>query len=263
MLGSTNLTTGLVSITFRKSHPRDIVRLAKQAKLKGVEWGGDVHVPHGDIKQARVVKEMTRDAGLEVHAYGSYFRLGESEAKGLNFRSVLDTAQELAAPVIRVWAGTRASTPPDSQYRNSIIEEARRVASQAAQAGIAVAFEFHGKTLADTNESAVSLLRSVNHPNIRSFWQPPNGQSKEYALTGLQAITPYLANVHVFHWAQAGDQLERRPLEDGEERWRAYIKHLRGTGKAHALCLEFAPEDSSEQLLKDAATLREWIEGGW
>ncbi len=52
----------------------------------------------------------------------------------------------------------------------------------------------------------------------------------------------------------------RQPLEAGAERWRQYIRVLRGTGRPHALLLEYVQNDSPEQFEKDAATLREWIE---
>ena len=45
--------TGLVSVTFRKLEPAEIVDLVKQAGLQGIEWGGDIHVPHGDIQRAK------------------------------------------------------------------------------------------------------------------------------------------------------------------------------------------------------------------
>ena len=62
---------GLVSVTFRKLTPAEIVALVKQAGLKGIEWGGDLHVPHGDLVRAREVRELTHEGGLGVAACGS------------------------------------------------------------------------------------------------------------------------------------------------------------------------------------------------
>ena len=69
------LIPGLVSVTFRQLAPREIVQLAAAAGLRGIEWGGDIHVPHGDLQAARAVRDITAAAGLQVLAYGSYFRL--------------------------------------------------------------------------------------------------------------------------------------------------------------------------------------------
>ena len=104
---------GLVSITFRKLNPREIVDLMTRTNLVGIEWGGDVHVPHGEIDVAREVAQMTRDAGLLVAAYGSYYRVGVSEADGLAFERVLESAMALGAPTVRVWAGNRGSADAD------------------------------------------------------------------------------------------------------------------------------------------------------
>src|SRR5688572_22964962 len=99
------LTSGLVSVTFRKLGPREIVQLASTAGLRGIEWGGDIHVPAGDLQTARAVRQISADAGLQVLAYGSYFRFQPGEA----FELVLETAVALGAPLIRIWAGNQPS----------------------------------------------------------------------------------------------------------------------------------------------------------
>jgi 3-dehydroshikimate dehydratase len=49
------LIPGLVSVTFRKLSPQEIIALTAEAQLQVIEWGGDIHVPHGDIQQAENV----------------------------------------------------------------------------------------------------------------------------------------------------------------------------------------------------------------
>ncbi len=95
------LLPGLVSVSFRALSPREITGACLEAQVRGIEWGGDVHVPPGDLENARAVGQMTRDAGLQVAAYGSYFR-----CDGSDFEPVLETALAVGAPLIRVWAGT-------------------------------------------------------------------------------------------------------------------------------------------------------------
>ena len=86
---------GLVSVTFRQLAPRTIVDLVAEAGLWGIEWGGDVHAPVGDLHIAREVRAMTLDAGLAVAAYGSYFRFRPDDS----FERVLETAIALGAPI--------------------------------------------------------------------------------------------------------------------------------------------------------------------
>ena len=44
------IESGLVSITFRKLTVEKIIELVKEAGLQGIEWGGDVHVPHDNTE---------------------------------------------------------------------------------------------------------------------------------------------------------------------------------------------------------------------
>lgn len=70
------LKTGLVSITFRNLKVEEIIDLVVKAGLDAIEWGGDIHVPHGDIKKACKVARLMKKADLEMAAYGSYYRVG-------------------------------------------------------------------------------------------------------------------------------------------------------------------------------------------
>ena len=57
---------GLVSVSFRKNSPEEIVKLMKKADLSFVEWGSDVHVPEGNERHAELVRRLTEQAGIEV-----------------------------------------------------------------------------------------------------------------------------------------------------------------------------------------------------
>jgi sugar phosphate isomerase/epimerase len=248
---------GLVSITFRKLSPAEIVSLVRKAGLRGIEWGGDIHVPHGDIERAREVRAMTAESGLRVAAYGSYYRAGWSEANGLPFRRVLDSALELGAPSIRVWPGVKGSADVDEAGRWAVIEDLRRIAEMAGQVGVRVATEFHGSTLTDTNESASQLLVEVDHPNLHTGWQPHNGEATADCVEGLQAVAPRLDNIHVFHWWPTS--ADRHPLADGTERWAEFWRVLRTLPGERFALLEFVPGDTEAAFLRDAATLLSWL----
>ncbi|MCX7045215.1 MAG: TIM barrel protein [Candidatus Sumerlaeota bacterium] len=253
------IRSGLVSITFRKFSPSMIVFWACRAKLEGIEWGGDVHVPHGDIVAAREVTALTRNAGLAVAAYGSYYRLGE-EAPDF-FPRVLETAQTLGAPIIRVWAGRKGSKDADGGYRRMVSEDGRRIAELAREAGIRIVCEWHGGTLTDTADSARALFDAVNHPNFQTYWQPHQRMPYEQCLRDMDAALPRLAGLHVFQWDL--QTVAKQPLSEGESVWPAYLRKAakaanNQSGDLFAL-LEFVIADNPNQMLRDAATLREWI----
>ncbi|MFL7793458.1 MAG: sugar phosphate isomerase/epimerase family protein [Anaerolineae bacterium] len=246
--------SGLVSITFRQLSPREIVDLVVKAGLEGIEWGGDIHVPHGDLLRAREVRRMTQEAGLAVAAYGSYYRVERDDP--VPFDSVLATAVELGTPAVRVWAGTRGSAEADAAYRAEVIDLSRRIADMAAGAGVTVAYEFHDGTLTDTNTSARDLLEAVAHENVKSYWQPPRGSAVAYNLDGLDAVLPWLLHAHVFSWGATG---ERLPLADGEMGWMQYLRKIASSGRDHFAMLEFVQDDAPESFLRDAITLKQWL----
>ncbi len=250
------LQSGIVSVTFRQLSVEDILALAVRAGVAAIEWGGDIHVPHGDLAVAQKVRRLTSEAGLSIAAYGSYYRLGRSEAEGLPFERVLDTAAALGAPLVRVWAGDRGSLEADTAYRNQIAAESRRISDLAAQAGIAVGYEFHERTLTDTPESAVRLLREADHPALKTLWQPLEPDAWESRLEGLRQILPWLSHIHCY---KCHDNI-RLPLAEGEEEWMHYLQAVNATGRDCAVLLEFVRGDAPEAFLENAQTLKQWLE---
>lgn len=248
---------GLVSVTFRALSPAEIVALVRQAGLRGIEWGGDIHVPHGNLARAREVRKLTQDAGLTVAAYGSYYRAVASEAADLPFANVLETAVELGAPVIRVWAGVAGSAAASPELRAQVVADLRRIAMLAAAARVGVSLEFHNGTLTDTADSTVRLLAEVNHPNLSTYWQPPLELDTAQCLQDLRSLLLWLTHVHVYHWRPA--PMERLPLAAGAERWRSFLD-LAATapGDRYAM-LEFVEGDAPASFLRDAATLKSWL----
>lgn len=252
------LTSGLLSITFRQFTAEHIIDLAATAGLASIEWGGDIHVPHGDIKKAQAVRKMTLDAGLSLSAYGSYYRL--AEASSPPFEAVLDTAKALGVALIRVWAGARGSHDADDDYRQAVNTDAQRIVTMAAKRKIQVGLEYHQNTLTDTLESTQTLLNDVGHDNLLTFWQPPHTANLQRKTLGLRTLLPHIANIHVFHWNP--NNLARYPLMDGQADWQAYIDILRTSNRDHVLSLEFVKDDKEANFLIDAKILQTWLTSG-
>lgn len=249
------LKPGLVSITFRQLSVDQIIDACLNAGLGGIEWGGDIHVPHGNITTAEEVKEKTELAGLEVASYGSYYHFSEDN---LPFSDVLNTAQALGAPVIRAWAGKESSVMISEKNYYRIVNETRAAADLCERAGTKLAFEYHGNTITDTNSTAVRFIQDVNHRSVSSYWQPPAGMSKNSCLDGIEALGDNLQWVHVFHWQP--DFQNKRNLIEGQSDWIEYF-HLISTldGDRWAL-LEFVKDDSLENFYEDAETLKRLLD---
>ncbi|NBD38539.1 MAG: TIM barrel protein [Verrucomicrobia bacterium] len=251
------LRTGALSITFRKFSCEAFIDIVCKADLQAIEWGGDVHVPPGDLAKASRIGSLTRQAGLEVAAYGSYYRTESLAAAESDFPAILDTARELGAPLIRVWAGTLGSADLTDEGRAELVRHSRLLADMAAHKGLIVASEYHNGTVTDTPESAARFLEEVDHPNYQTLWQPHNGAPYETALASLKQVLPRLANLHVFHWWP--DAAHRLPLADGRERWQGYFEVAAASGRDHDCLLEFVRNDDPAQFLEDARTLRELL----
>lgn len=253
------ITPGLVSVSFREMSPRAIVALVLDAGLLSIEWGGDIHAPHGDVDTAKEVGRLTRDAGLEVAAYGSYYRTAVSEGDGLNFTGVLDAATALGAPLIRVWAGNRNPADADKRYREKVIADTRRIADLAAKAGIGISFEFHGGSLTETHDSTLSLLKAVDRPNVLTYWQAPLGHPSRQRAESLQAVLPHLANIHVHHFSMDDGRLQFLPLSEGKAEWVRDLGVVASAAGHHHALIEFVQDNDPASFLRDAATLRDWL----
>ncbi|MFI4911586.1 MAG: sugar phosphate isomerase/epimerase family protein [Sedimentisphaeraceae bacterium JB056] len=250
------ISPGLVSITFRKSSPQEIIDLVVSSGLSGIEWGGDIHVPHGDTYTSQKVRDMTIESGLDIAAYGSYYKVGVSEDEGLCFREVLASAEALGAPVIRVWAGDQGSKDVSGGYRDKIVCHSREIAKIAEDNGIDIVFEFHGNTLTDTYSSTIDLLERIDCPNFLSYWQPIVSYSVEKNCKGLEKLLPWVRGVHCFNWLA---DYTRLPLEAGCEHWSLYIEKLLSVERDIYSLIEFVPDDSPQKFIDDSKTIKKWF----
>ena len=246
------MRTGMTSVTFRKKSPEEIVRLTREAGLDGIEWGGDIHVPAGDLAAARSAAALCREAGLEVLSYGSYFRAGESE----DFAPVLASAQALGAPVIRIWAGAKPFEESDPAEFSALASRIRAAGELAAAAGIRIGLEYHRGTATQTKEGAVVLLQAVNLPNVGCYWQPNPDIAFEEQLAELRALRPWLMTLHIFNWS-AGNAAH--PLSEGAAAWTAYLAEAQNAPGPHDLILEFVKDEQDSAFRDDAAALLSWI----
>ena len=155
------MKTGLTSVTFRQKTPEEIIRLAAEAGLDGIEWGGDVHVPAGDAGTAAEIGRRTREAGLSVLSYGSYFRADEGE----DFAPVLASAKALGAPLIRIWAGRKTYEQSGPEEFSALASRIREAAEAAGREGVRIAFEYHRGTATQTAAGALALLEAAGSGN--------------------------------------------------------------------------------------------------
>jgi|GEM_PF-70279 len=251
--GENMIKTGLTSVSFRKLSVDSVIETAVKAGVDGIEWGGDVHVPAGNVDAAKYAAEATVKNGLEVISYGSYFSLGT----GADIFPVLDTAKALGTRNIRIWAGGSERQAISDERYAELVEEGRRIGEAAAVRQMTVSFEYHPGSLTATAESAIALVNDIGCENIRLYWQQILKDSPESNLADLKKVMPYLTNVHVFNYVNGKQAL----LEEGDgvSSWKAYIAELKKSGAARAVMTEFAKDGLPENFIRDAAVLKELL----
>lgn len=237
---------GLVSVSFRKLPAEEVIRLARQAGLKYIEWGSDIHVPETDAENALRISRLTKEAGLLVSSYGTYYKLGQNQ----DFSPYLETALILGTKNLRVWAGNKKPSDASFDERAAWTEEAKKISIMAKEKGMNVLFEYHPNTLTETADSALKLINDVGMENCRLYWQPWYKLSAQENVSELRKVLPYVELVHMFYWM---DHSVRKPLCEGSDEIAKFFRVL--NGKDIITLLEFLPNDNSVYLPYEAQTL--------
>lgn len=250
---------GLCSVTFRDRGADEVIALAADAGLAGIEWGGDVHLPPGDASAATALARRCADAGLACPSYGSYFFAGFNDTDDL--QPVIDTTRALGASTIRIWTafGVTADAPEADRVRvaDAVADAVARVAAH----GLRVGLEFHPGTLTHTAASAAWLVGRAMHENLFTYWQPEAGATDAHSLAEFRIVQPDVAHLHVFSWDP--DDEHRRPLAHLETMWTRVLAEARAPGRWNEeryAFLEFVAGDDPAQFRADAATMRRWLD---
>lgn len=256
---------GLVSVSFRQLSPEDILARMTTCGLDCIEWGGDIHVPAGDIATATRVRALSEAAGVRIHAYGSYYRIGASSPA--DFAAALTSAEALDAPIIRVWAYTQSRPAVEGDTYARIVADARRICDTAPDRLICL--ECHHGTLTEDYTDALDFIRTVARPNLRTYFQPNQFRDFAYNLAAARALAPLCHGVHTFSWS--GNQKFPLNAPPHDTYWAAYIAAIReatretprpasgATNPAPEFLLEFMHDGRPESLPAAAATLRAWL----
>lgn len=126
---------GLCSVTFRSLSPQAVIELAAANGIRSIEWGADIHVPPGDLENARDVAARTAQAGLSVSSYGSYIFAPDFAPEDVT--AVLETAKALGTGHIRIWPGSRKRPSADYSPENAARQRKRWRQSPAGRTTMA------------------------------------------------------------------------------------------------------------------------------
>lgn len=239
---------GLVSVSFRKHTPEQILQAMQQAGLGFIEWGSDVHAPCQDGQRLQELVALQNRYGIRCCSYGTYFRLGTDSVEELP--QYIQAAAVLGTKILRLWCGSKNSQDYTPQERDALFAQCVAAARIAEAHDVVFCMECHNNTYTNCKEGALELMQAVDSPHFRMYWQPNQYRSVEENMTSARLLAPYTVNLHVFNW-EADKQF---PLAEAVPVWRAYVENFPGT---HALLLEFMPDGRIESLQTEAASLKQ------
>jgi len=241
---------GLVSISFRKHSPEEIISAVVDAGLSCIEWGSDVHALYNDTERLTAIAAAQNAAGLKCSSYGTYYRLGVDRPEDI--RGYIEAAKLLGTDILRLWCGNKGSQEYTPEELETLYADCRAVARIAEENGVKLCMECHNNTLTDSKEPALALMQAVNSPAFRMYWQPNQRRTLEENLAYARLLAPYTDHIHVFNW----EGNAKYPLEEAVEIWKEYLAEFPGD---RALLLEFMPDNRIETLKQEAAALRKIV----
>ncbi len=241
---------GLVSISFRGNTIAEIIAAAKNAGLSCIEWGSDVHAPFDDLNKLTEIAQLQKKAGLYCCSYGTYFRLGETDISLL--QKYIDAAKILGTDILRLWCGNKSSLDYTDAEEELLFTQCRKASEIAEKNGVTLCMECHNGTYTDRKEGAIKLMKAVNSPAFRMYWQPNQFVSDEENKQYARLLAPFTKHIHAFNWTAK----ERFPLSEAADLWKEYLSYFQGE---NTLLLEFMPDDNINSLNTEAESLKRLI----
>ncbi len=243
---------GLVSVSFRGHSPEEIAAAASAAGLRAIEWGSDIHVPCTDIAKLREAANICTRYGLIACSYGTYYTIGENSLEEIY--PYIDAAKILGTKILRLWCGSKGSEAYTREEREQLFADCRILAEIAEKAGIVLGMEYHPNTFTDSALSAMELMKTVDSPAFRMYWQVNHYRSVAENLEELRQLAPYVTVVHVYN----RERNSQFSLEKAINTWKSYKALLSGD---HPMLLEFIPDNLLSNLPFEASALLQIVEG--
>ncbi len=243
---------GMTSLTLRNESPDKVVEYVVKAGLQGIEWGvSDTHIVLGDTHRTEKVARLCGDNNIEVFSLGSYCRMETLEG----VRETVEAAAILGAPIIRIWAGTKAPQNCTDTDIATVTENTRVMADMAKKHGIVLGFEFHEGTLTETADDAVELIKRIDRPNVGLYWQPDYRLTPEENLVSRnRVISCCVGNMHIQNYTP---EKGYGHLSEIESTLCMYYDDIKD--KDYCLMIEFVKDGTVENLTDDSVTLRRVI----
>lgn len=225
------------------------------------------------LSEAPNVRTMASTFGLEIVCLTPYFRDfihdGKREHELASMRRVIDIAQAIECPNVRVYGGLLPKDPEDyAYYWDRTVSGIREIGRYAATRGITLCIETHGGSLTMAVADTVRMVEEIDLPNVGILFDYPwvSLAGKEGPREAVEMAAPYIKHVHVKDWTVSEDGLTRTTLlGEGDLDWVTVLTALKDAGYTGYLSdeyekywKEYLPEPEIG-MKHDLKTLRTWV----
>ena len=243
---------GLCTIAFSELPLEEVLDIAAESRFDGVEiWGKAPHIPDKyDPEYVRAILRMAKERELEIISFGSYVDpLMEDYEK--HWDVAFRITQDLETKTMRVWSRGGSSKNTTSEQKAAIISVLRKMSREAEQRGIILATEMHGNNFTDTADTILELIRAVDHPNLKTYYQPIFAPDSDDPCEAAHMIGQYVVNVHAQNAKFTGDgKTAACGIADGMVDYTKVVEILKSKGFDGCLEVEFVQGKNKVASLK-------------
>ena len=211
------------------------------------------------------VKKAAEEYNIEICCltpYNSYFNdlndeLRNAEIEGLS--RVIDACEYLGAHYIRIYGGNLVAGDNDRlpERRARLVEAMRYLGDKAAAKDVTLVIENHFNTMCVSAKESASMIREINHPNVRILYDQANlsfteNEGYEEAITIQQEYVAYLhvkdlvfkegvsfSSDEVSHPEESKRNVYTRIVGEGVIAWLEILKLIKEHGYDGWLSMEY------------------------
>lgn len=187
---------------------RFLARCATELKVQGVELQ-DIHFPQTRPAYLHMLRRSARDLNLTIIGIGVHNDFGRADptmrqSEVVKVKQWVEVAEQLGAPLVRVFAGYPEGDPAQSGARwAAMIDSLREVAGFAGHAGIRLGLENHNHgAFTPTATELLRALDEVGSPHLVPLLDTGNYVD---GWPSVQRTVAIAAHVHAKFWKVRAD----------------------------------------------------------
>jgi sugar phosphate isomerase/epimerase len=219
---------------------RFLARCATDLQVQGVELQ-DIHFPQTRPTYLQMLRRTARDLGLVIIGVGVHNDFGRidptiRQSEMVKVKQWVEVAEQLGAPLVRVFAGYPEGGPAQSGARwPAMIDSLREVAAFASHAGLRLGLENHNHgAFTPTAAEFLRVLDEVKSPHLVPLLDTGNFVD---GWPSVQKTLGIAVHVHAKFW---------RPAPDGSDEKVDYariVPALRAAGYDGWVSFEYEAEE--------------------